>query len=337
MSENATYTTNLGEAYDGVLEVESSPSFLKLPCGGGRCNAKCTFCPVAGSKAKFPSKEWILLIYEKLTSFIEKAESCCIVDWCEPMLCPYLPDLFSYLDAKCKESAILAVVTNGIYLNWKAIKILTGRQKSIVAVSLNASDSNSYRRVMGVDAFPKVCANVRSLTEIENLEVRLSIVLSLENYACFPDFVGIAKELRVDSIVLQDMFIWTDACYELSCINSPDGVKENIQKGFRLGEKIDMPIVQFLPSSYTRVDKKRFSCCEPWTQLNVANDGEVRLCCFSPISLGNVLRHDIESIWSKNRELVRIRKGLSSGKLTDECSKCFQRWSNADFSSFITA
>ncbi len=335
MIENLTYYENLSEAYNGVLEVKSTPSFLKLPCGEGQCNARCSFCPTADKRSTFPSKGWILSIFEKLTTFIENAESCCIVDWCEPMLSPYLPDLFSYLDEKCKKSATLAVVTNGIYLKKKAIEVLTSRKRSIVAVSLNASDNNTYRKVMGVDAFSKVCSNIRSLTEIENLEVRLSIVLSLENYMYFQDFVRIAKDLKADSIVLQDMFIWTHACNDLSCINSPDEVKKHIVQGFRVAKEIHMPIVQFLPSSYTRVDKKPFACCEPWTQFNVANDGEIRLCCFSPIPLGNLFKQNPDSVWKTNRDLVRIREGLSSGKLSDECSKCFQRWSHANFASFI--
>lgn len=327
--------SNLKEAHDGVLHVTSKPSYFKLPCGGDKCNAKCSFCPMHEQKISNTDMKIVFSIYDKLKPLFASAAGCCIVDWCEPMLSPIIEDLYFQLDSECSDSAIFSVVTNGIFINPDVVRILSKREHSIIAVSLNAANETTYKRLMGVDSFTDVCSNIKMLSENNNIDITINIVLNLENYRDFPDLVALSSELGANAIYLQDMFLWTNEGHTLSCLNSPDLVKTEVSKGYKIARALGISILHHIPSSYTNISQDWFSCCEPWRQFNVANDGEVRLCCFAPVSLGNILHDDYDSIWNSEK-MKEIRRGLFSGDLSSECSNCYQRWLDADFNSLHT-
>jgi len=86
----------------------------------------------------------------------------------------------------------LWLLTSGLSLAKHALRVAA--LFDAVTVSLDGTDSGTYQRIRGLDAFDKVCEGVRSLARTST-PVSLRVTVQRANYQQLPQFVGLAREL----------------------------------------------------------------------------------------------------------------------------------------------
>ena len=59
-------------------------------------------------------------------------------------------------------------------------------------------------------------------------------------------------------------------------------------------------------------------CRYPWHTVQILADGEVRPCCWSAESLGNLHDNDLEYIWN-GKKCRDLRKHILNGKIHEVC------------------
>lgn len=60
-------------------------------------------------------------------------------------------------------------------------------------------------------------------------------------------------------------------------------------------------------------------CHYPWTWMMVTSDGEVKPCCFSSESLGNLNDKSIDQIWN-GPTAIALRKCIKGNKIHELCA-----------------
>jgi hypothetical protein len=61
-------------------------------------------------------------------------------------------------------------------------------------------------------------------------------------------------------------------------------------------------------------------CKHPWKNLQIMATGEVRVCCWSICSLGNLNNESLDKIWDGTK-LKELREYVSNNKLHSFCTK----------------
>ena len=71
------------------------------------------------------------------------------------------------------------------------------------------------------------------------------------------------------------------------------------------------------------MNKKPY-CTAPWTGIQIAEDGKVKVCCEANTVLGDVSKQPIEEIVD-NEIHKKIKEDVLAGRKSDNCVKCFRR------------
>lgn len=164
------------------------------------CNAKCEFCYRDGKtydeKKALSTKQFVSLINEFADLHGQNLD---VSGGLEPLLGR---SIINVLKAGSDRNLRVSLYTNGIALN---APDMIGALLNIirVRVSLNAYDRESYKKVMGVDKFDTVIANIRDFVKTKkdaNSKVRIgtSFVVFEENYKHILEAIKIAEELDID-------------------------------------------------------------------------------------------------------------------------------------------
>jgi radical SAM protein with 4Fe4S-binding SPASM domain len=64
-------------------------------------------------------------------------------------------------------------------------------------------------------------------------------------------------------------------------------------------------------------------CTEPWSHLEINNQGQIRPCCVSSQILGNINKNSIKEIFSGD-EMIQLRHQLISGQKPNGCATCWK-------------
>lgn len=171
------------------------------------CNAKCEFCyrngKIYDEKKALSTRQFVNLINEFADLHGENLD---VSGGLEPLLSTSINDV---LKAGLDRNLKVSLYTNGIALNNSDI-INCLLKISRVRVSLNAYDKESYKKVMGVDKFETVIANIRDLVKAKKdtdskVKIGTSFVVFEENCKHIPEAIKIAQELDIDSFDLRSV------------------------------------------------------------------------------------------------------------------------------------
>lgn len=128
------------------------------------CNLRCEFCKWKDERPDFTreDKEYFKDLYYKVLDKLVNIDSfdyLKLTEYGEPLL--YIDENIKFFE-KIKKKKTLLITTNGILLD-KYIPIFERFKENIdfkIVVSINAYDSDSYLKKMGMDAFDKVFQNI---------------------------------------------------------------------------------------------------------------------------------------------------------------------------------
>jgi radical SAM protein with 4Fe4S-binding SPASM domain len=209
-----------------------------------------------------------------------------------------------------------------------------------INVSLNAASARTYRLLSGTDQFDRVIENIR---RIKNLgvkegkgspEIVLSFVAIKENIVELPEFIRLAGALSIKRVVVQDLIILHEGLRKHSLTPYADFAKSIFLVALNLAKEKGILLIPFVPVYFLPTDSDAFVkdgklerknsagfCQEPWTNLRISSEGEIKPCCFSDEIMGNLYDQKLAEIWN-GKKYRYIRKYVNSQDLPEDCRKC---------------
>jgi len=322
----------------GKINLESTPEGVGIGAHYS-CNAKCIFC--LGGRPKLFSLERYKDFFEpRLGPVISKAGYVNFCGFGELLLMPHIEKFLDYVNEKIPEVNKVYTTNGTPLMNNKVLNLLT-KTKSVIQISLHASNSQLHRLLTRTNAFQQIVQSIRQLVSLRQKEnhpaiclIFLANTLNIEN---LPDFVEFASGLGVDEILCNYMTAYTPAHLKLSCFFKQEITHSCFKEAEGRAKKLKIPIK--LPPGFgvNSQTNKRCLCSDPWKYFYVENESSVLPCCYAGKHLGFLGRADFETIWNGSGYKY-LRSSLTEGSTHEWCRYCYKNRSENvnDIRSHIT-
>lgn len=255
------------------------------------CNYSCSHCYRFDSHG---SKDRIdLQVFNRIVEECKQNGLPCLVfgGGSEPMLHPNIMEMIKHsLDNEIMD---VFLGTNGTKLTKENIDQMIEWGLPRLEVSLDANTPETYKKLRGGD-LEKIEEMIRYAYERrETLGkklpiIRLSFVVTDENYSEAPDFIEKWKYIA-DKIDLQD-------CIDFKNV---DDLKE-------------IPI-------------EKMYCPMPWNRVNIWANGDISPCCTfygKHLIFGNIHKNTIKEVWD-SIQVKNLRESLVTGNYYKVCKNCY--------------
>jgi len=181
---------------------------------------------------------------------------------------------------------------------------------------------------------------LRFSKKLTNPVLSINFTCMKQNIHELPSLVRLASHLGVDFIVLSALtednpwsrgraVAWatlqTNSYFHAAQkISAQCGVKLVIQEeNFSLKR---YPLTQAHVGLTSLTKRLIKDCPDPWTSTYIRIHGDVHVCCYSPVEMGNINQQDFRDIWN-SPAYNDFRQKLASPDPPEECRRCpLRRW-----------
>lgn len=290
------------------------PSRITL-CTNTTCGYKCIFCNNKNMKP-------ILLSFEKIESFIrsfksEETEYIDISGYGDVFLHPNFNQIIQLLiDRKLKYS----IITTGENLDVEKQKLMRDSPLKWINFSLNSLDKETKIMLSGGQGnFEQTIRNYESFVKKpRSYHVIISVIVNRYNFLEMPKFIEYAHNTGAEVVRLQEPILELSHIYpEGFGLKYDSKEKETLNLTYELAKKYNIDIYGSLrPTEGTSekiVKQPITSCISPWTEVSIAPEGEVAICCFlSRFVVGNINTNSFVDIWNNSPQLNRLRNCIKN-------------------------
>lgn len=313
-----------------------------------KCNAKCIMC--GGDYARSKSGKRITITkFKKMAANLKLGEigKVCLAGAGDPLLNPDLIPIIQFINQEYPNVDI-SITTNGIGLTKTKAEALLKCKFSLINISMNAGTAETYKRVMQVDCFDKVCKNIENFTTMKNkmgkkTTVRLSSAISKLNIEELPTMVELGHTLAIDAINVMYCRFYPESIRNLNIekqeylLKDSDSLyyhqelsDEMVEKAKRLASQYGISLTHEPPFKQNANPRP---CTWPNDEIMVGFNGEVYPCGGAEVHFknkvenntyhfGNALSETIDEFW--NGDLYRsLRVSSQQEKCSiKECNCC---------------
>lgn len=277
------------------------------------CNLQCPECP-AGKR-----------ILKRETNFMKTDDYTSIIDELAPYIFyltlyfqgePFLHHRFFEMIRYAKKKKLYVVTsTNGHFLNKKNIEELCDSGLDEIIISLDGTDSETYRKYRINGDFDLVVNSIKNLvnykrqTKTQSIKIIIQFLLLKSNEHQVNEIRRMASGLKVDELRFKTAQFYD---YRKGNLLMPDKEQFSRYKKNRNGTCI-------------LKNKLRCYCLRLWQSAVITSDGEVVPCCFDKtgiFKMGNIRHLTFAEIW-KNTDFNNFRKRvLKNRKSIEICRNC---------------
>lgn len=310
-----------------------------------RCNSLCETC-ILTFGGREPQKDLSWDEFRRIVDQFPALDRVLLHGIGEPLLNRDLVQMISHLKAR---GATVLFNSNVITLGPRLRTSLIESGLDELRVSLDAATPGTYARVRGVDALPRVLANLEGLAEakqragVSHPRVSLWFTALKSNIEEIAELVPIAVRVRAEAINLQRL-VYNGLGLATEEQSLHGRLEEREETLIRNAETAACaaglifsasgavaPEVSLAPS---HDDRPWSACRRPWTLVYVTVHGNVLPCCIAPwitghydgIVLGNLFTQPLEEIWHGERYL-EFRSDIQTDAPPEPCRGCGVKWS----------
>lgn len=299
----------------------AKPTFVRAIVGN-TCNLKCVMCPYHGATIKTTHTTDFFqgnraMSWEMMQRFARDCgawgTAVLIGSVEEPLLHPRIIDFVRL----CRQEGVpgVHITTNGQLLNEARSRSLLEAGLTSLDVSLDATDTETYRRIRGSD-FHRVEAN---LNQFLHLRDRLNLPCHVRtSFVKNPDLPP-----EAEAQFRQQWLAKVDSVYLLN-------VAEYRETNMRLNRKNDK--AGELVQQYLQRAEGRWPCAYPFTEMAVLPDGRLYYCIETLFrlgfdgdteSMGDYPQQSLQEIW-QGEAFQRLRRDLIRHQLDHRpaCHNC---------------
>ncbi len=304
------------EALTGPVLVAITPSW--------QCNARCVMCdyPERADKKKELSTAEIERIIDELKD-LNTTEITFYGG--EPLL---RQDIFHLIDYASRKGIIVHMPTNGILLSdMDFAKKLINSGIDTIAVSLDATTKEGYKKIRNVDGFERTIWGIKNLVKLKETakyppDITIISTITKHNIDYAPELIKLAKSLGVDGIS-----IFPAQAVETKQNKFDEDYKSRLKemliyliKERKSGNEIIDDSLDYLNYTLKRLDSKvkRAKCFAPYTDLLIDPFGNIYPCvAFLGLNkpFANIRDKSIRKVWF-SKEMQEYRNKL------EKCEAC---------------
>lgn len=304
------------------------------------CNSLCTICDCwKDNNNNYHPYEILRDIFQEL---IDKGMSTIMISGGEPLLHPQLEEIIDFLKNQKIE---IQLNTNGMLLN--KISWLTKKNIEHIIISIDGTDSDSYKKIRGVDFFTKIFSEIKEFKKISpQTKIGIRTIFSKYFLKNYKEFISICKNSKIDSIDFSPLDISSSSFSRTD--NNSDNINELKSLLPTLGELQDyissftnkdaeiykyfikefnngylgwepkkiIECLNFYKNELSNPDDYQLGediCLFPYTSLLIDYDGSIKNCFYSN-PIGNI--YDKKNIdWDTSSAIEEL-------KANNICSKC---------------
>ncbi|NQT75663.1 MAG: glycosyltransferase [Candidatus Omnitrophica bacterium] len=307
----------------GKIDLESTPQGIGIGAHW-KCDANCVFC-LGGHPRLFDLNTYNQFFERRLFNVLPKAEFINLCGFGELLLMPRCDEFLDYMNKSLPFSNKI-LTTNGTALSDRINQRLTEGRYS-VQISLHASEKRLHKTLTHMDSFDRIIEQTRNLLEIRKKQqspsVNLVSVVNSLNIENLPQLVEFAAKLRVDSVLVNYMTIYSPAHLKLSCFFKQKITNRMFSMAEEKASKHGLSLT--LPPKFggNGNGSKYPRCSDPWKYLYVETEGSILPCCYAGAHIGYLYRDDFQEVW--NGEFYRnLRKSLAEGRAEGWCKYCYK-------------
>jgi len=282
-----------------------------------RCNFNCNHCY---SREQTKEEELTFEQHKKIVDILSQWKVPFLnLGGGEPLIVPYLFDYVKYASSK---GLHVSMNSNGFLMDKEKAKEIRLSGFKSVGISIDSPNEelhDKFRNRKG--SFKKAVEALKLLAE-EGVKTTVSMVITKLNHLNYSEIIPLLKECGV-----KQLFLHNYKCtgfgyknmeeYDLTPAEWKQFYKNALELKNSLKDIIisfDDPIIHLIPEYNDRPLVKGSTCGK--LSLNIHANGDISPCGFMPVSIGNVLKDDIVSLWKNSPILNTLRNPVPHGKCT---------------------
>jgi MoaA/NifB/PqqE/SkfB family radical SAM enzyme len=271
-----------------------------------RCDLSCIWCP---RYFKTETEDMPISTFRRIVEsigYVDKIYPCCVG---EPLL---HKDFDTLIKLAAEHSAYTGIATNGLHLNRCNIERLNTSGLSELAVSIDGSDEEGYRKIRRGSDFDLLINNLRLYAQYGKTPLSIHTVIGEPNLRSVENIPELAQSLGVRKI---EFNIAHPPPGLINLLPDPDQIRR-ILTALKLkctDLKIENNINIFLKP-------QPMNCLASFFNCSIDSEGYIGPCCnYSQKRLGNVLKEGFWGSW--NGEAFRkFRWDTKNGILDEWCN-----------------
>jgi radical SAM protein with 4Fe4S-binding SPASM domain len=330
------------------------------------CNLRCPMCPrtigkspsAGASGQEFGNLKMDLL--DRLDNLFRQTPGVVLSWFGEPLMNKQLPEIVRRIKTY---GASVHITTNGMLLTEQVAEQLVRAGLDNMAISMDAADPETFRRLRAGAELQVVKANVLNLNRVKRRlgsttpRLQVAFVAMPENVLQLPEMVRLVDEMDIRTLTIGplDDFALTQEfnLAHKAALGSREPARQAYREARALAQKLDVAIglesparfyhemgdpppefaieERFFRNDYTPGQTTalglRKGCGVPWLDTVIGYNGDVHPCCVSNRILGNVFEKSFEEIWW-GPAYRAFRAQLKSTTAPVECRSCRRAYWN---------
>jgi MoaA/NifB/PqqE/SkfB family radical SAM enzyme len=269
-----------------------------------RCNLRCVQCyndSGTASSQEFSREQWL----ELARQIGEMGVFEIVISGGEPLLSDCVFDVMDVLDGYGVQ---FVFITNGWLVNKRTVKRLLKYRYNWVQISIDGSTAETHDRIRGVPgSFKRAITAAKTLSDV-GLPVVAAFTACKLNLAEIGEFIDFCGLLGIGRVVIGEMIPVGRAAADLrsEMLTDEDSARlEEIVDEKREKWRDILEVSMPLPIEI----QVKMKVLQPNSVLLVRPDGNVRIDCIIPFSVGNLRHESLEEVWARAR-LIHFNEDL---------------------------
>ncbi len=329
------------------------PPFLLIETTS-RCNLRCAMCsrtwgksPSGDDYADMPI-DFFSRIVEETASHVRMINPS---GFGEPLLHKNFAEMVQIVKS---HDITFAITSNGNYLPKETLETIIDNAVDSITFSIDAATSETYEHIRAGGDLNRVIENIRRIQEAKRAAYSdypglfIAFIVMRSNIHELPRLMRLAGDLGILGVTLQSMDDYGIGARETLWDHQHEAQKY-LEEAEETAQEIGVPMsynfkerlwaevgrlpketaLLQLPTSSSADNAYRKRCVDPWVHAFITHEGDVRPCCISSDSMGNLHNASFETIW-RGEKFRDFRRRLRSDAPPEVCRDCQQRaWHRA--------
>jgi MoaA/NifB/PqqE/SkfB family radical SAM enzyme len=291
-----------------------------------RCNLLCKQCFRNDKGSKRTLGDMTFENFKAIINQFSNVFDVSLIGLGESFLNKDLPLMIDFLG---EHEIDVSLTTNGTVLSDRILDSINQTPTKVqIQFSLDGVNSDTYKRIRGVDCHEKVIRNIKKFmaSKQSGVDVSIGLVVMQDNMDELPDFIRLAHELNISRVHLGDLSgVWLGDNKDELLIQQKSTLKEMVIETRRVADQLSMEL-RYNQYDYIWEDQASLTrCWFLWQYPYITWDGYITSCCNLPNpeinNFGNLIEKPFKELW--NSDLYqKFRKLLKEGRPHRLCRSC---------------
>ncbi|WP_419785304.1 radical SAM/SPASM domain-containing protein [Pseudodesulfovibrio sp.] len=338
-ARNINRQINESEHLNNLPVANSRPLYMGLDISNV-CNVNCIFCLAhqnrkrASDPGAFRTPD-LMDHFEPILPFVSHAT----LSSYEALLNPWLDQFIARLR---RHYTPFQLFSNGKGLTPELSEFLLANGLTSLWCSFHGAERKTYDSIMKGSDYEQVLANLMHMKHFSrkhnlNFELTLVFCAMRRNIEELPRYMALAHRVGAKNIQINYLLVTKEGTgleHEAMCFH-PELYDSMVIEAKRLGARFGIRVGhQRLFSEGLKSDSG--PCYQPWTHMNISQQGAVTVCCGGCGIMGNLFESGFQQVWNSKR-LQEFRARVNSDNPPNECRNCSRGRENPwDIKNHIT-